>query len=242
MFNLKGKRALVTGSTQGIGLAIAKALTNAGAEVFVHCSRDEEKARRTKEAIGAFGFVTADLSAPDAQEVLFRTTGELDIVVSNVSLQIRRPIFDISTDEFESQVNINLRATMLLMQKYIPFMQKKKWGRFLSVGSVQQYKPHRDMAVYAATKCAIHSLVVNTAKQVACDGVTVNDLIPGVIDTPRNEAALSDEAYRKNVLAGIPAGYAGTPEDCAAAALYLVSEEARYVTGSELVVDGGMRL
>lgn len=242
MFDLKGKRALVTGSTQGIGLAIAKTLISAGADVFVHCSRDEEKAKRIKEEIGAFGFVAADLEKKDAVDRIFEATGEIDIVVSNASRQIRRPILEIETDEFESQVNINLRATLLLMEKYVPHMQKKGWGRFLSIGSVQEYKPHRDMAVYAATKSAISSLVVNLAKQVAKDGVTVNNLIPGVIDTPRNEAALSDSGYREAVMSGIPMGYAGVPEDCAAAALYLVSNEARYVTGSELVVDGGMRL
>jgi len=242
MFDLTGKRALVTGSTQGIGLAIARTLTEAGATVFVHGSRDEEKARNACERIGAYAYVTADLSEDGAIDKLYSATGPVDIVVSNASVQIRRRIFDISREEFSQQVNVNQRATLLLMQKYVPEMQKRKWGRFLSVGSVQQYKPHPDMAVYAATKCAIHSLVLNLAKQVAPDGVTVNDLIPGVIDTPRNEAALADEDYRKRVLSGIPMGYAGSALDCAAAALFLVSEEARYVTGAELIVDGGMRL
>ena len=88
----------------------------------------------------------------------------------------------------------------------------------------------------------MQSLVHNVAKQVAKDGVTVNNLVPGVIETPRNEAALSDEVYRQKVMASIPAGYAGVAEDCAPAALFLCSDEARYVTGSEIIVDGGMHL
>ena len=121
-------------------------------------------------------------------------------------------------------------------------MQNKKWGRFLAIGSVQQHKPHTHMAVYAATKCAVQSLVNNVAAQVAKDGVTVNNLLPGVIATPRNEDALNNLEYREKVLAKIPAAYAGEPEDCAATALLLCSEEGRYITGSEILVDGGMHL
>ena len=128
------------------------------------------------------------------------------------------------------------------MQTYIPYMQEKKWGRFLTLGSVQQYKPHKDMAIYASTKCAIQSLVENVAKQVAKDSVTVNNLVPGVIITPRNTDALSDESYRDQVLKSIPIGMEGEPDDCAYAALLLCSEEGRYITGAELKVDGGMSL
>ena len=98
------------------------------------------------------------------------------------------------------------------------------------------------MAVYAATKCAIQSLVNNVAKQVAKDGVTVNNLIPGVIDTPRNTTALSDSEYAKKVVDGIPMGIVGEASDCAGAALLLCSDAGRYITGIELTVDGGMKL
>jgi NAD(P)-dependent dehydrogenase (short-subunit alcohol dehydrogenase family) len=121
-------------------------------------------------------------------------------------------------------------------------MKENGFGRILTVGSVQQYRPHKDMAVYAATKEAQMSLVKNIAKQVATYGITVNNLCPGVIATPRNDEALSNEEYRQKVLNGIPSGYAGEADDCAYAALYLCSTEARYVTGSEIIVDGGMHL
>ena len=121
-------------------------------------------------------------------------------------------------------------------------MAQNKWGRIVTVGSVQQHRPHKDMAIYAASKCAQMSIVKNLAKQVAPYGVTVNNLPPGVIATPRNADALADEEYAKKVLAGIPMGYAGAAEDMVAAPLLLCSDEGRYITGIDLVVDGGMSL
>lgn len=242
MFDLTGKRALVTGSTQGIGYAIARALAEHGAEVYIHGARDAEKAKKAAALISTDRFITVDLSKENAAREIFEKTGPLDIVVSNVSVQTRREWTKITHEEFDRQIRINLRATLDLMQIYIPLMQEKKWGRFLTVGSVQQYCPHKDMAVYAASKCAMQSLVHNVAKQVAKDGVTVNNLVPGVIETPRNEAALSDSEYAKAVLSGIPTGFIGTPDDCAGAALLLCSNAGRYITGIELPVDGGMKL
>ncbi len=242
MFDLTGKRALVTGSTQGIGYAIAKTLSRYGAQVYIHCSADDEKAKRISAELGTGLWVTGDLGVQGCVEKLYEKTGGLDIVAANASVQFRTPWDEIPSEEFDRQINVNLRSTFELMQAYIPGMQAKKWGRFLAVGSVQQYRPHAQMAIYAASKCAIQSLVHNVAKQVACDGVTVNNLVPGVIETPRNDAALADAGYARKVLAGIPAGYAGKSDDCAGAALLLCSDAGRYITGTELVVDGGMSL
>ena len=246
-FDLSGRRALVTGSTQGIGYAIASCLAEHGAEVYVHCSRDTEKAQRIAREIeektgAAVHGITADLGDADAAQQLFAMTGVVDILVCNASVQVRRAWDEITLDEYDTQMNVNLRSSLCLMQTYIPGMQKRGWGRVLNIGSVQQAKPHVQMAVYAASKCALASLSDNIAKQVAADGVTVNMLLPGVIATPRNDAALSDPVYREQVLAKIPAGYAGEAQDCSAAALLLCSEEGRYITGSALYVDGGMHL
>lgn len=242
MFDLKGKRALVTGSTQGIGYAIAKALIACGAEVYIHCSASEEKAKKIADELGSSLFVVGDLSRTDSVEKIHSVTGDLDIVICNASVQYKNAWYEIPMDEFDKQINVNLRSTLLMMQSYIPAMQAKKWGRFITVGSVQQTKPHTHMAIYAATKCAVMSLVTNIAKQVACDGVTVNNLSPGVIATPRNDAALADPEYRPLVLAKIPAGFAGEAHDCAGAAVLLCSDEGRYITGTDLVADGGMHL
>ena len=246
-FDLSGRRALVTGSTQGIGYAIASCFAAHGAEVYVHCSRDTEKAQRIAREIeektsAAVHGIAADLGDADAAQKLYAMTGEVDILVCNASVQFRCAWNEIPPEEYDTQMNVNFRATFALMQLYIPGMQSRRWGRVLNIGSVQQTKPHTHMAIYAASKCAIASLTENIAKQTAGDGVTVNMLLPGVIATPRNDAALSDPVYSKQVLAKIPAGYAGEAEDCAAAALLLCSDAGRYITGSALYVDGGMHL
>lgn len=242
MFDLSGKRALVTGSTQGIGYAIADILHRHGAEVWIHCSRDEEKAAAAAAALGCTHWVTGDLADPDCARLLLEVVRPVDILVANASVQIRKSWQTITAEEFDRQIRVNLQSTLALMQAFLPPMQAKKWGRFLTVGSVQQHRPNTHMAVYAASKCAIHSLVQNIARQVAADGVTVNTLLPGVIQTPRNDEALSDPVYASKVFSVIPMGHAGLPEDCAGAALLLCSQEGRYITGTELAVDGGMAI
>lgn len=242
MFRLDGKKALITGSTQGIGFSIAKLLKNAGACVIVHGATSVAKTENAAVQIGADGFVVKDLAMPDAADFIYNMHPDIDILVLNASVQFRTPWNEIGESELLKQLNVNFSSSLMLMQKYFPHMKEHAFGRILTVGSVQQYRPHKDMAVYAATKEAQMSLVKNIAKQVSDLGITVNNLCPGVIATPRNEDALSDPIYREKVLSGIPVGYAGSADDCAYAALYLCSNEARYVTGSEIIVDGGMHL
>lgn len=243
MFDLKGKKALVTGSTQGIGLAVALCLSAQNAEVYVHGGTSIEKCRKAAELInGNTHICFQNLAAADCAENLYRQTGNVDILVLNASVQFRKAWNEISADEFEKQIDTNLRASLMLIQKYAPYMLDRGWGRIVAVGSVQQYKPHKDMAVYAASKCAMMSLVRNFARQFASSGVTVNNVAPGVIATPRNSAALSDPVYSKTVMDAIPMGYAGKAEDCAGAVLLLCSDEGRYITGADIAVDGGMSL
>ncbi len=243
MFNLEGKRALVTGSTQGIGKAIAKILSEHGATVIIHGSSSFEKCQRAADEMqGKPELAVADLSKSDCAEKLYEQTGNIDILVLNASVQVRKTWDEITMDEFDFQMNTNLKASLALIQKYVPHMKKEKWGRIVTVGSVQQYRPHKDMAVYAASKCGQMSLAENLGKQLAPYGITVNNLCPGVIVTPRNDAALSDKEYAAKVMEGIPAGFAGTPEDCAGAALLLCSNAGRYIVGEDLIVDGGMHL
>lgn len=243
MFDLSGKRALVTGSTQGIGLAIARCLAEHGATVFIHGATNIDKCEQAAASInGKTKTVLQDLAAHDCAEKLYAQTGDLDILVLNASVQVSKAWDQITEFEFDRQTDVNFRASLSLMQKYAPSMLRQKWGRIVAVGSVQQYKPHKDMAVYAATKCAQMSLIQNLSKQFIPSGVTVNTLSPGVIDTPRSKDALADNQYRSVVLGRIPAGFVGEPKDCAGAALLLCSEEGRYITGIDLPVDGGMRL
>ncbi len=241
MFDLIGKKALVTGSTQGIGFAVAKKLAEQGALVFVN-GRSEDKTLQAAKRIRGAKVAVCDLSLDGCEKQLYEITGEVDILVLNASVQIRKKWNEITDEEYEAQMNVNFKAPMKLIQIYAPKMLENRWGRIVTVGSVQQAKPHKDMLVYASSKAAMCSMALNLAKQFAPFGVTVNNVAPGVIDTPRNEKALGDEQYAKKVLEGIPSSYVGMPEDCAAQILLLCSDEGRYMTGENIYIDGGMKL
>lgn len=241
MFDLKNKSALVTGASQGIGLAIAKALARAGAKVYVN-GMNQAKAEKAVLDIPGSALAVCDLSCADCADRLYEITGEIDILILNASIQYRASWDKITDEQFDEQIAVNFKASLKLIQKYAPHMQKNGWGRIITLGSVQQYKPHKDMLVYAATKAAQENMVRNLAKQLAPDGVTVNNVAPGVIDTPRNEAALANHDYAEQVLAGIPCGYTGVTDDCSGQILLLCSEEGRYITGADIRVDGGMSL
>jgi NAD(P)-dependent dehydrogenase (short-subunit alcohol dehydrogenase family) len=242
MFDLTKKKVLITGSTQGIGKEIARCLAGHGARVFIHGRSSFEKCMRVCEEIGGEGVVMADLGEEGCAEKLYNATGNIDILILNASIQYRTPWNEIKTNEFDEQIRVNLKSTLEIIQRYVPDMEREQFGRIITVGSVQQYKPHKDMAVYAASKCAQMSLAQNLAKQLAPVGITVNNITPGVMATPRNEKALSDKTYREMVLDKVPMGFVGQPEDCAGAALLLCSEAGSYITGIDLIVDGGMQL
>lgn len=235
-------RVLVTGSTQGIGKAIAEGFVARGDEVIVHCSVDMEKAERVRAEIGAYGAVVADLSKADEVRSLREKTGDVDCLVLNASVQYKEPWEEISDDTFDRQIAINIKSTLLLIQSYCEAMKKKGFGRIVTIGSVNQHRQHPELVVYSATKCAVMSLVRNIAKQVAPFGVTVNNVAPGAIATPRNASIHNDEEKRKAVEKIIPIGRFGTPDDCVGTVLLLCSEQGSYITGADIVVDGGMLL
>ena len=242
MFDLTGKTAIVTGSTQGIGKAVAAAMVKQGAKVFVHCSSDLSKAERIKNEIGAFGAAVADLGNEAEVRALAEKTGAVDIFVQNASVQFRKPWNEITSEEFDRQVAVNFKSTVILTQLYGKKMVEKGFGRIITIGSVQQFKPHKDMAIYAATKSAVVNYVTNLAKQLAPYGVTVNNVAPGVIATPRNADALADPEYAAMVYAGIPMNRAGEACELAGAVVLLASDEGAYITGVNIDVDGGMKL
>lgn len=246
MFDLTGKVALVTGSSRGIGRQAALALAEAGASVFIHYVSKEDRAKEAAAIVQEqcpgrlAGVVRQDLAAPDCAQKLFDRTGPVDILILNASVQYRNPWNRITPEQFEEQVNCNFRASFVLVQAYAPSMLERHWGRIVTVGSVQETRPHKDMLIYAATKAAQTSMAKNLARQFAKDNVTVNNLAPGVIATDRNAEAAADTAYHNQVLAGIPSGRIALPQELKGAVRFLCSEEAAYVTGQSLFVDGGM--
>lgn len=242
MNNFKGKKVLITGSTQGIGLDIAKQIAECGAQVYINGATSLEKVNNVVEKIPNSKPAFCDLSQPDCAQKLYNITGDIDILILNASIQYRKAWDEITEEEFDRQVTVNFKSSLMLLQKYIPYMKEQEWGRVITIGSVQQNKPHKDMLVYAATKAAQNNMVMNLAKQLAPFHITVNNIAPGVIETPRNFDALADEEYHKKVLAGIPCGYAGEANDCTGLVLLLCSNEGKYITGENIFVDGGMKL
>lgn len=237
------KTALVTGSSRGIGRAIAIRLATDGYKVFIHCAGNIAKANEVKAEIedlgGAAEVVQADLCNTDETLKLVERVGEIDVLVLNASLQYRNPWKSITLDECYQQLNCNFVSSLLLIQGLSDHMKKQGWGRIITVGSVQEAKPHPDMLVYSSSKAAQTNMMRSLSLQLADNGITVNNVAPGVIYTDRNVEALSDKEYAKKVTASIPVGFYGMPEDCAGIVSLLCSEEGRYITGQSIYVDGG---
>ncbi len=249
-FDLTGHRAFITGSARGIGRAIAIGLAEYGATVIVHGVKESEKLTSAVEAVRKYSpssfAVTGDLSdisVPEKIAEQIKSHCELpDIFIANASLQFRTAWDEISLEESVSQMQVNFHSTLMLTQKFYPVMKAQKWGRIVTVGSVQEFRPHPQMAVYAASKSAQENLVRNIARQIACEGITVNNIAPGVFYTDRNEEALSNPEYAKKVTDCIPSHTYAEPADAAGAALLLCSDAGKYITGTNIVVDGGLRL
>lgn len=250
LFNLSGKNALVTGSSQGIGQAIALALAEFGARVIVHNRHGDDEAHNVADQIrqngGQSEVIGIDLGEKNAVETLYqeatKLVGPIDILVANASVQVPTEWQDTTMEDFDKQVNANWKSTLLMMQRFSPGMIERGWGRILTIGSVQELKPHPAMMVYAGTKAAIANMVRNLALQLADKGVTVNNLSPGVIETPRTNEPSPPIPEKISQRMTIPVGTEGQPEDIAGMAVLLCSNAGRYITGQTVFVDGGMSL
>ena len=237
------KTALVTGSSRGIGRAIALRLARDGFRVILHGVRPSEKLDAVKREIEETGGIAvtehADLTDPTETAALATRLGGVDVLVLNASVQYRTPWREITVEAAHAQLNCNFVSSLLLIQALTPHMERAGWGRVITIGSVQEAKPHPDMLVYSASKAAQANTVQSLALQLAGAGITVNNVAPGVIYTDRNVEALSDPVYSEKVRASIPVGFYGEPEDCAGIVSLLCSEEGRYITGQSIFVDGG---
>ena len=240
------KVALVTGSSRGIGRAIAIRLAKDGFFVYVHCAGNLTKANEVAEIIRANGgkaqVLAANLCDLSETKRLLTEVHNVDVLVLNASLQIRNGWQTIPPEEAYEQLNCNFLSSLLLIQGVADHMKAQHFGRIVTIGSVQEAKPHPDMLIYSASKAAQTNMVRSLSLQLAKDGITVNNVAPGVIYTDRNVEALSDAAYAKQVTDSIPVGFYGVPEDCAGMVSLLCSEEGRYITGQSIYIDGGKSL
>lgn len=244
MFDLTGKTALVTGATGGIGEAIAKALYEAGATVGLS-GRNKEKLELLAGALGDRAHIfAADLSGAEAVDDLVKratdTMGGIDILVNNAGLTRDNLSMRMKDEEWDQVIDVNLTAPFRLSKAVQRGMMKKRWGRMINITSVVGVTGNPGQANYCASKAGMIGWSKAMAAEVASRGITVNCIAPGFIATAMTDA-LTDE-QKERISATIPAGHMGSPEDIAAATLYLASNEAAYVTGQTVHVNGGMAM
>lgn len=244
MFDLTGKTALVTGASGGIGGAIARALHAAGATVGLSGTR-EAPLQDLAEALGDRAHVLpCNLSDRAAVDGLVARAGEtmggVDILVNNAGITRDNLFMRMSDEDWDSVLEVNLTSTMRLCKSAIRPMMKARWGRIVNISSVVGATGNAGQANYAAAKAGMVGLSKSIAQEVATRGITVNCVAPGFIATAMTDKLNDDQKAAIN--GQIPAARMGTPEEIASAVLYLASEEAGYVTGTTLHVNGGMAM
>jgi 3-oxoacyl-[acyl-carrier protein] reductase len=244
MFDLTGKTALVTGASGGIGGAIARALHGQGASVALSGTRAGPLEALAAE-LGERAYVTpCDLSDAAAVEALPKQAAEamggLDILVNNAGVTRDNLFMRMSDEEWEQVIAVNLTASFRLSRAVLRGMMRKRWGRIIGITSIVGVTGNPGQGNYAAAKAGMIGMSKSLSAEVASRGITVNCIAPGFITTAMTDN-LSDDQKSK-LLGAIPAGRMGTPEEIAAAAVYLASEEASYITGQTLHVNGGMAM
>ena len=244
MFDLTGKTALITGASGGIGAAIARALHGAGATVALSGTREGPLADLAAELGSRAHVLPCNLSDPAAVEALPKAAlaamGGLDILVNNAGITKDQLFMRMSDDDWAQVLDVNLTATMRLCRGVMRPMMKSRWGRIINISSIVGATGNPGQANYAASKAGMIGMTKSLAAEVASRGITANAVAPGFIATPMTDKLNDEQKARINTQ--IPAGRMGTPEDIAAAALFLASPEAGYVTGATLHVNGGMAM
>jgi 3-oxoacyl-[acyl-carrier protein] reductase len=244
MFDLTGKTALVTGASGGIGAAIARALHGAGATVGLSGTRVEPLQALAAELGDRVHVLPCDLSDAEAVNALPRQAaeamGSVDILVNNAGITRDNLFRRMSEEEWADVIEVNLTATMRLCKGVVRGMMKARWGRIVNISSVVGATGNPGQANYAASKGGMVAMSKAIAYEVASRGITVNCVAPGFIETAMTDKLNDDQ--KAAILGQVPAGRMGTSGEVAAAALYLASSEAAYVTGTTLHVNGGMAM
>lgn len=245
MFDLSGKTALVTGATGGIGGAVARALHAQGATVVLSGTREAVLAELAAELGERAHFATANLSDPDSVDGLVGAAeavagAPLDILVANAGITKDQLLMRMKDEDFQSVITVNLESYFRLSRAVVKGMMKRRAGRIIGVTSVVGVTGNPGQTNYAASKAGMIGFSKSLAQEVGSRGITVNCIAPGFIASPMTDVL--NEAQRDVILARIPAGRLGEGPEIAAAAVYLSSDEAAYVTGQTLHVNGGMAM
>lgn len=243
---LEGKTALVTGASRGIGRAVAVALAAAGAKVAVNYAGNDAAAEETKAAIEAAGgaaiLVKADIAGSEEVEGMVRKTieafGRIDILVNNAGITRDGLLMRMKDEDFDAVINTNLKGVYYTTKAVMKLMMKNRYGRIINMASVVGLTGNAGQANYAAAKAGVIGFSKTVARELASRGITCNMVAPGLIATDMTKDL--PEKARETMMASIPLGRAGQPEDVAQAVLFLASDNASYITGQVINVDGGM--
>ena len=244
--NLKGKVALVTGGSRGIGRAVSVRLAGAGAFVIVNYARNEEAARETLRLIGRAGGdgkiarfdVSDDREATDAIAALIKEKGRIDILVNNAGESRDGLLVRMKDRDWDRVIDTNLKGAFHCCRAVAYAMMKQRGGRIVNVSSVVALSGNAGQANYSASKAGLVGLTKSLARELAPRAICVNAVAPGLIDTDMTSAMTEEQ--RETVLAGIPLSRLGTPDDVAGVVLFLASDEAGYITGQVIGVNGGL--
>ena len=245
MFNLSGKKALITGASGGIGGAIAKALHAQGADVAIS-GRNVEALNKLAAEIGKerVHIVVGELNSAEAADAVMKAAeekmGQVDILVNNAGLTKDGLFMRMKDEDWQVVQDVNLTAPFRLIRAAIKGMMKRRQGRVINITSVVGVTGNPGQANYCASKAGMIGMTKSMAAEVAARGITLNCVAPGFIATAMTEALNDDQ--KASINATIPAGAMGTPEDIAASVVYLASDEAKYITGQTIHVNGGMAM
>lgn len=244
--NLSGQTAVITGGSRGLGEAMAKALAGAGAQVAL-VARDRAKLEQVRDAIVATHAVaevfTADVTREDevaklAEEIKARF-GNPQILINNAGINLRKNLVEFTLEEFRSVLDASLISTFLMCRAFVPGMHGTGYGRILNMTSIMSHVSLPGRAAYSAAKAALLGLTRALAQELAADGITVNGVSPGPIGTDMNLQLMSNPEVSAQFLANLPVGRWGKVEEVGALACYLCSDVAGFITGTDIVIDGG---
>ena len=243
LFRLDGRRALVTGGSNGLGRTIAEALAQAGADVVVVSRTASECERAAGEIASATGrralAIAADVTRAEDVDRLAAEAGAIDVLVNSAGINIRGPAATLTEADWDTVLDVNLKAPFLLARRFGPAMAERGWGRIVQLGSILSTIGIAGRTPYASSKAGLLGLTKTLALEWADRGVTVNALCPGPFATEMNRPLLDDPTKYAEFVASIPVGRWGELHEIAGAALFLASDASSYMTGSALYVDGG---
>lgn len=246
---LKDKIALITGSSQGIGRAIAARFAEEGADVVINynsTAKGAEEALAEVEAAGRRGLIVqADLSkVEDIRRLVNQSIehfGRLDVLVNNAGLETHAPFWEVTEADYDKVLNVNLKGVFFAAQEMVKhLMATNRRGKIVNISSVHEELPFPNFTAYCASKGGVKMLTRNLAVELGSLGININNIAPGAIETPINTKLLNDPQKLGALLAQVPLGRLGQTRDVASVAVFLASDDADYVTGSTYYVDGGL--